>query len=170
MNRTKILLTALVGFGFASDVGLAQTSASDGANVVVSVVDGLTLLVDQDLSFGIAAIGSGVVSVAVTATSAARVRIYGQQNRVVFVTLTPPANLVSGSNAVPYSWAAAYNEAVNDPATATAFASTNASFRLRDLSPPGSAGQAFMWIYGSVNIGAVPPGTYTGTVAISVTY
>jgi hypothetical protein len=152
----------------------AAQSADASLTVSVQVVDGLSVFRERALNFGDAVAGSGVRTVMATDANAGLFRIHGRRNRWVDVVLSPPTQLVNGSHQVPYAWQAAKNEAVNDPAGAVAVPALTDRVRLRDFSAPGSDGMAWIWVFGSVDLGgvaaALPAGTYTGVFTISVAY
>ncbi len=166
-----LLLTALVG-SFASGAS-AQGSATLAITIQAGVANGLTVLADRDLDFG-AVVAGTTASVGVASANAGKLHVVGQQNRRVNVTLTPPAYLrnAAASDSIRYNWAAAYNPQVNlptDPGTIQ-FATLSATFRLLDTSVGKNYGQAYIWVFGSVNVGAVGPGLYTGTFTVSAAY
>jgi hypothetical protein len=150
----------------------AQSSATQTKTVSVGVAVGLSLFVDRGLNFGTVVVNTGLDSVALTAVNTGEVTINGQWNNNVTVTLTPPASLTNGGNNLPYTPGAAYNNAADDPATATVWtppSGQQTAFRLR-ANHTGHTGEAYIYIYGSINVGNVSPGTYSGLYGIAVTY
>lgn len=173
MKRAACVLTALAALASLRPAVLAgQQALSQGLTIQVGVASGLTVLRDRDLNFGTLVTNSGVTTVTLASANVGKLHIYGGQNRTVNITLVPPATLKFGTNTIPYTWGGAYNEQLNiptDPTTVT-LAATTATFRLRDTGPTGNYGQAYLWIFGSVTVGAVPPGVYSGTFTISAAY
>jgi hypothetical protein len=152
----------------------AQSSGTPAMNVVVDVLNGLSVFRERSLSFGEAVAGSGWRTLPATSADAGLFRIQGRRNRWVDMVLTPPTELVNGAAAVPYAWQASKNDAANDPAAAVPVAGLADAIRLRDFTAPGSDGLAWIWVHGSVDLGApgtpLPGGTYTGIFTISVAY
>ncbi len=127
-----------------------------------------TLTKIADLNFATVVSGGGVYTVSLGGASEGKVSISGT-NRRVYVTLTPPANLTNGGNSIPYTWAAAYNNTADNPATATTFASTTANFILNVRV--GTSYYAYIYLYGSLNLSSVKPaGTYSGNFAVRASY
>lgn len=173
MNRAVGLLLALAVLANSRPAFLmGQTSQTAALTIQVSVASGLTVLRDRDLNFGQVAANTGLNAVTLASANVGKLHIYGGQNRAVNVTLTPPAQLRNGGSVIPYTWQASYNEQLDDPAAGTtqSFAAPTATFRLRNTSPTGNYGQAFLWLYGSIVVGGVPPGLYTGTMTVSAAY
>jgi hypothetical protein len=172
MRRATLSLLVAALLGGSAYPASAQTSATLGTTIQVAVASGLTVLAVQDLDFGAVVAGTGMTTVTLASADVGKLSIVGQQNKTVIVTLAPPAQLRNGAATIPYTWGAAYNEIVNNPADArtTVFATTTANFRLRDSSLFQSYGAAYMWVYGSVNVGAVVPGVYTGTFTVTAHY
>lgn len=173
MKRAAHVLIALgVLTAWPMDRAACQNSQSAAVTIQVGVADGLSVLWDRDLNFGNVVVGTGQNQVALASPNAGKLHIVGGQNRQVQVTLTPPSQLTYGTNSIPYTWGAAYNEQLDNPAdpTTVTVAGTTASFRLRDNTIWKNNGQAYMWLFGSVNVGSVPPGTYTGTFTVSAAY
>lgn len=153
---------------------MAQNSGFGPVDVIVDVVNGLSVFRERDLNFGTVLAGTGVHPVAVTSANAGLFRIYGRRNRTVDVTLTPPSVLDNGTHTIPYTWQAAYNQSANDPAAATTVSSPTFPLRLLHFVAPAPAGQAWVWIYGSIDVGTMPNtlsgGTYTGIFTLSAAY
>lgn len=127
-----------------------------------------TLSTVSNLNFGTVVSGSQIYTISLGGASEGKVSIRGT-NRRVYVTLTPPARLTNGSNTIPYTWAAAYNNAADNPTIATVFSSTTANFILN--ARVGFNYYAYVYIYGSINLtSVVPSGTYTGTLTVTASY
>ncbi len=150
----------------------AQSSFTQSRSISIGVAVGLSIYVNRALNFGTVVAGTGVHSVAVTDANTGKVTISGQWNRTVYVTLTPPASLVNGSDSLAYTPGAAYNNTADNPSAATVWASPTgrqAGFKLR-ANRSGSTGKAFVYIFGSINVVSVPPGNYSGTYVVAVSY
>ncbi|MGH7475055.1 MAG: hypothetical protein ACRELD_02085 [Longimicrobiales bacterium] len=153
----------------------AQLAGSNAATVQVDVASGLSVTTMTDLSFGTVVQSAGAVTLTNTSAGIGKFRINGQQNRNVQVTLLAPAVLTSGANAIVYAPAAGYNQTADQPSALTGTFTfvggvSTATMQLADKSPPGAAGQAFVYIYGGIDVGAVPAGTYVGQFTMTAAY
>lgn len=173
MRRVTLVATLLL----ALLAGRAHAQATAGANAgfAVTVVDGLSVTAAQDLEFGDVVAGAGLVTKTNTDANIGKFQIVGQHNRRVLVTLNAPAALTNGASSIAYTPAAGFHDRRDDAANlAGTFAFTAGTatrqFRLRDASPPGALSQAFVYIYGSLNVGAVPAGAYSATFTLSAVY
>ncbi len=71
-----------------------------------------------------------------------------------------------------YTPGAAYNNRADNPSTATVWTSPTgrqAGFKLR-ANRSRRTGEAFVYIFGSIIVGSVPAGTYSGTYVMAVAY
>lgn len=151
---------------------LAQSNVAQTRSGSFGVAVGISLCLTRTMNFGIIVPGSGVHSVGLTDTSAAKLTISGRWNSTVSVTLVPPPALVNGGYAMSYAAGAAFNNSADDPAEATAWASpggTQARFKLH-AARIGQSARAFIYLFGSIDVAALPPGTYSGTYVVSVSY
>lgn len=152
--------------------GRAQSSTGISVPVAVDVFSGLSLTVVQDLDFGLMGQNAGAVSVQATSPAAGKLHLLGQNSRRVDVTLSPPATLVpaSGSGAgIPYTWGASFNENADDPASATAFGGLTQQVRPQDNFGPQQR-RAYIYLYGTLDVGPIPPGIYEATFTVTATY
>jgi hypothetical protein len=162
MKRILFLLAAVV-FVTAPFFSFAQNSASENALVSARVISSLSIAKNKDLDFGKVAQGVGAVAIAPDNTKAVKFTITGEPSESIKVTFTSPANLVSGSNTLPFTSNVKANTA---DVVASAAALTSGSNM--DL---GSDGKAYVYLGGSINVGSTQPrGSYTGTFAINVEY
>ncbi len=151
---------------------LCQNSSTHSNLISIGVAQGLSLYVNKGLTFGTIVQQAGNVSVQLTSLSAGEVTIYGQKNRSVYVTLSPPSALVNGSNTITYTPQAAYNSSADNPSSATVWSNPSglqSAIQLQANSH-GQGAEAYIYVYGSLNVGNVTPGAYTGNFGISVTY
>ena len=151
---------------------MAQSSSAQTRSVSIGVAVGLSVYADKGLNFGNAVAGTSIDSVTITDAAAGKVTISGQFNKTVYVTLTLPVSLINGSNSIPYTPGAGHNNTADAPASATIWTTpsgTQTGIRLR-ANRSGQTAGAFVYIFGSVNVGTVPPGIYTGTYLVSVSY
>jgi hypothetical protein len=165
MMAAGLLMTPVVASG--------QQSSVLSMSVTADVANGLSVFVENHLSFGTVLTGSGVRSVALTDPAAGMFRINGRNNRDIDVTLSPPATLTNGVHTIPYTWQAAYNNTTQNAATATTVAATAFQAQLKHHIS-GNISQAYVWAYGSIDLGTSPSplsgGLYQGTFVISVAY
>lgn len=158
------VLSPATGNEHSSTVGVSLSAAEE------LVVDGV-----RDLDFGSLLIGSGVTSVAVTDPGAGLFSISGASNRRVRVTLSPPSVLTNGNgDSIVLTSGAAYNNlgpAASDPSGAIAFTGNTASFHIdaTGVAPPKQS-TAYVWIYGDLDVGNVPPGNYTAIYTLTAEY
>ncbi|MGB9774676.1 MAG: hypothetical protein ACPL4I_11735 [Bacteroidota bacterium] len=156
-----------------SDPLSAQFSVSATAPVTEDLINGLlNVFWVSDLDFGTVVQGVGPVTVQRTSPQAGKFRIIGLWFLQVQCTLTPPSNLSNGSATIPYTPKAAYNNIQDNPATAFEWQSPSGPqepFYLRG-NIDGSWGEAYVWVYGTINVGNVPPGDYVGQYTLTVTY
>ena len=171
-SRAALLAVGILScFPFATEAA-AQSSVTQTRSASIGVAVGLSLYVDRELNFGSAVASSGPRSVAITDAAAGKVTISGQSNKTVYVTLTPPPWLLGVSDSVSYAPGAGYNATADDPATATIWTTPSglqSGFRLK-ANRTNQTAQAFVYVFGSVNVGNVPPGVYSGTYLVSVSY
>lgn len=170
-NRTLVVLLPLIGI-FDCPIAFGQSSFTQSPSVSIGIAQGLSAYTNTNLNFGTVVSGAGTYSVAVTSASAGEVTIQGQWNTTVYVTLTPPASLTNGVNTIPYTPRAAFDNSADNPAVSTEWippTGRQTGFRLR-ANHAGQSGQAFVYIFGSINVGSVPPGTYSGTYVVAVSY
>lgn len=150
----------------------AQSSVTSSRTISIGVAVGLSAYANKALNFGTVVAGTGTHSVAVTDAAAGKATISGQWNRTVIVTLAPPSNLVNGANVLTYTPGAAYNNTADDPAAATVWSApggTQAGFRLR-ANRSGQTANGYIYLFGSIDVGNVPAGNYSGVYLVSVSY
>ncbi len=167
-KRLSVIL--LVTSCFSAAFG--QTSVTKTSTISIGVAEALTLYVNRNLSFGTVVAGTGTKTVVANSAGAAKLTVSGHKNRNVYVTLTPPAFLSDGTDRITYSASASYNSSADDPSTSTAWASASGRQAAMQLSANsrGSTAEAFIYLYGSIDVGNVPAGNYSGTYVVSVSY
>lgn len=167
------LLPMVGAFQGATPAAVVAQSASAGdITVSLQAVDGLAVSQVRDLRFGVTTAGAGAISVDATSPDAGAFHLYGSNARPINVTFGPPAALSSTEGgSVPYTWAATYNENADDASTAAGAVSVVSNpVVIRTRHSVGSSRRAYIWIHGSVSVGAVPAGTYTGVFTITAAY
>jgi hypothetical protein len=151
---------------------LAQSHVDQTHQSSFGVAIGISLCLTRTLSFGRIVPGSGIHTVGLMDTSAAKLTISGRWNSTVCVAIAPPAELANGGYTLSYSGGAACNNFSDDPAAATLWDSpeeVKSCFRLH-ADRIGQTARAFIYLFGSISVGALPPGVYSGTYVVSVSY
>lgn len=166
-----IVITSLCGFQLAQ----AQNNSGNSVGIPIKakLISGLTVTKERDLRFGTIVESSGKVQVKPTDINSGMFRILGRQNSEVYCNLTPPKALVDGKgHSIPFTAYASYNNKKRDPSTAIQFQKASGAvdgFNLK-ANPEHNQAEAYIWIYGIINVGKVKPGSYTGTFTLSVSY
>ncbi|MGH7475056.1 MAG: DUF4402 domain-containing protein [Longimicrobiales bacterium] len=164
---TRIMTVVLAGLVMAVvlPVGaVAQSSASANASVTATIIKGLTLTKNNDLSFGTVAANTGANSVnAQSSANAAKFTADGEADTGITVSWTAPATLTDGTNTIAVTSIEVYGQDA-DTQGASASLTSGGTVTLN-----GSGGYYF-WVGGAINVGAVPAGTYSGTFSMTVAY
>lgn len=159
-----------------------------------------TLMVDilppAELDFGTIITGSGENSVNLGDPEMLTIQVTAVRYLDIFVTITPPVGDVivfngdpahqgNPSRSIPVTLFAAYaNRGIDDPSTARIMSGLFGLFPVfqRQAGPPGPppvpphAGYvpdletAYIYLYGSLNVGDIDAGPYSGEVVISIEY
>lgn len=143
------------------------------------------------LDFGQVVEGDGTVSIKLTDPEVVVFSIEAEIDKDVFVTITPPNNLVyDANNKMNYTLNAAYsNKGNNNKTQARIISGTSVRFPVlaRENQPPGPpptpkdnnsttpTTKAYLYIYGDLDVsntegGSLAAGMYNGTIDISVSY
>ena len=143
---------------------------------------------DQDMDFQSVIAGSGLHQINLGDSGMGVFAITGDADLDVLVTVTPPSNLAhtgASSDVIPFTLNFAYaNRGANDVNQAVQVVGTSARFpiKARQSGPPGTpptprtsaftATQetAYIYVYGTLNVGNIDAGNYSGTVDLTVTY
>lgn len=149
-------------------LSLASAAQAQSANIqaLATVYTPITVTGARNLDFG--TVFPGVAkSIPVANANSGRFDLTGQNSGNVNVTFTLPTNLTSGANTLPIgTWTGCHN-ATNATAGCTAF-TPSASASAMAFSGTGSL---FVWVGGTVTPAAAQAaGSYTGTVALTVSY
>ncbi|MCF7826365.1 MAG: hypothetical protein K9M55_09015 [Candidatus Marinimicrobia bacterium] len=181
----KCLLSGLLMIGLTSQLGAQVIQFS------VHVSSALTATKDQDMTFGEVFAGVGPVEINLGDPGMGVFAITGNEDMDVLVELTPPigdelTHTGVSSDVIPFTLKFAYaNRGANDVNQAVVVSSgTTARFQLRqrESGPPGkpptppsslyteTQTTAYVYIYGSMTVGSIDAGSYTGNVDITVTY
>lgn len=139
-----------------------------------------------NLDFGFVLSNQGLVQINLGDPEMVVFSIEGNAQLDVFVSITAPPDLVlDAGNKIPYTLQAAYaNRGDNDISEAVIMSGNSVRFPLKKreqgparppptprhegYTPPRAT--AYLYIYGSINVGDVAAGTYTGTIDIIVDY
>ncbi|NQV15367.1 hypothetical protein HQ531_07905 [bacterium] len=143
---------------------------------------------DQDMDFATLIAGSGITQINLGDSGMGVFAITGNEELDVIINLTAPANLThtgASPDVIPFTLEFAYaNKGANDVNQAVVVTGGSARFQLRErVSGPAGApptppsahhtpaqATAYIYIYGSMNVGFIDAGGYTGNVDLSVTY
>jgi hypothetical protein len=152
---SRLVLPLLVLFCFLSANIRAQTSVTEG----------------HALSFGNVVQGTGKVTVSLTSPNTGWVTLTAPSGRNIGAVLTPPASLTDGAgNTIPYTAKAAYNIYAYNPGTANTMPSSgNTCCGVLHANDNGITAQGFIWVYGSINVGMIPAGSYSAVYNITLT-
>ncbi|NQV49652.1 MAG: hypothetical protein HQ507_04110 [Candidatus Marinimicrobia bacterium] len=169
-------------------IGLTQKIQAQVIQFSVHVASSLNASKDQDMDLGTAISGSGLSQVNLGDPGMGIFSITGNEELDVIVTLTAPANLThtgASADVIPFTLEFAYaNRGVNDVNQAVAGTGGTARFQMRqrDSGPAGAPPTppsahytaanetAYIYIYGSMTVGNIDPGTYSGDVDLTITY
>ena len=156
-------------FFLLNECAFSQTTSR---TITIDVVNGLSLFVDHQIDFGEVVQNSGANILTINSPNIGHVTITGQKGKTVYVTLTPPDSLLNGTNSIPYTPQAAYNNISDNPSGSTIIPIPpgTANFKLQAPSVNGNLRNAYIYLFGSINVANVPPGTYNGTFVVSVHY
>lgn len=169
-----VVCSSIINLFFLTTVKAQNNSSNSiGIPIKAKLISGLSVTKERNLRFGTIVQGSGKVEVKATDVNAGMFRILGRQNSEVYCNLTPPKSLVDGKgHSIPFTAYASYNDKKRDPSTAIQFQKASGAvdgFNLK-ANPEHNQAEAYIWIYGVINVGKVKPGSYTGTFTLSVSY
>jgi hypothetical protein len=159
---TQTLLFVLL---FCS-ISIAQQQASATANGTFTVIAYMTVIKLADLDFGTIFVGT-TLTVDPTSPQAAEFLFNGNANTDVDVTITFPADLISGSNTINFNTPGRpiYNT-IPDPMTATEFRR-----KWGGAASTGADGNLYVWVGGRVRAAnRQAAGTYTGIMQIVIVH
>ncbi|NQU28613.1 MAG: DUF4402 domain-containing protein [Candidatus Marinimicrobia bacterium] len=175
-SKISLLITqlALTGILFSQSIQFS-----------VYVTSELNATKQQDLDFQDVITNQGFTPINLGDPGMGVFAVTGNHELDVIVTMTAPTDLTDGSNNIPFTLNFAYaNKGVDDINDAILVPSNSIRFQLLEQSnrptgppptPPHSGyipteSTAYIYIFGSLNIGDVPPGAYSGTVTLTVDY
>ncbi len=146
---------------------VAGAAQAQTANITATaiVAGPLSLTSSSNLDFGTVIPGTARTIDPLTSASAGTFVFSGGPNAQLALTWTLPANLTSGANNLPVSFAPVFNSA-NAQAGATAL--TTPTDNTRRLSGTGTG---YIWVGGTATPAvAQAAGTYTGTITLAYGY
>lgn len=167
----------------AFSAGLGQT-----IQFSLNVSSTLDATTESDMAFETILSGSGLTEINLGDAGMGVFGITGDADLDVIVTMTAPANLThdgASLDVIPFSLNFAYaNRGVNDVNQAIEVVGSTARFQIRQResgpagappTPPSgfhtpSQSTAYIYIYGSMNVGSIDAGSYSGSVDLSVIY
>lgn len=158
----KNLFLVVVMIFVVSAMAFAQASTT--ASVTANVTATLTITAQQNLSLGSVSQG-GTVTVLSNAAAAARFYIYGAGSASTTVTVTPPTELTSGSNTLPFTAQVPRSNTTSTQGSAILMAGTTGG-----TATTSATGDLYVWVGGAVTAGASQAtGAYSGTITVGVT-
>jgi hypothetical protein len=160
----KCLLSILIFIFLLGSISIAQQSASVTANGTFAVAAYMTVIKLSDLNFGTIFVGT-TLTVEPTSPQAAAFLFNGNSNANTEVTITFPADLMSGANTINFNTPGrpVYNTIPN-VMTATEFKKKTGG-----AAQTGADGNLYVWVGGRVRAAnRQAAGTYTGIIQISI--
>ena len=169
---TRVCLILLLACCLAIPTDASGQDASATAQLLLNVTVAISTSVQQGADFGMIPAGAGAVSLdpqtgitdaGAGVTSAGAFFIAGEMGADVSVTYDSQVQLMNGTSAITYTSAVIGNGA--DDQT---MASTVSSGQTLTLDP--TTGEYYFWTGGSIDVGAVPAGGYSGQFTFQVQY
>lgn len=171
----KLFTTTLILFLACSFVGIqAQGTGSASTQITVNIVPGVEVNTISDLDFGSVGSNTGVSTLGTADDSAGRFLISGAENAEITIDFSAPSHLVSssGDQSIPFTSRLAYTHSASPLSGDYTEISPHSPPPLR-LSPNTtgtSTGSVYISVSGSIDVGNIPAGTYSGIVTLSATY
>lgn len=185
MKRIRALFLLLGGLIVLSS---PQWLIAQTIQFSIHVSSNLNATVDQEMSFGELIAGSGTNDINLGDPGMGIFAITGNEEMDIIVTMTPPANLTHtgiSTDVIPFTLNYAYaNKGANDVNQAVVASGNSARFQMlgRTSGPAGAPPTppssdhtpqettAYLYVYGSLTVGSIDAGTYSGMVTIDVAY
>jgi hypothetical protein len=168
----KLFTSIIVLFLACSFVGIqAQGTGSARTLITVNIVPGVEVNTISDLDFGTVARNSGVYTLGTSDETSGRFLITGAENAEITIGFSAPSHLVgSGNQMIPFTPLLAY---AGSPASGD-FTEINPHapppLRLEKTAIDTSTGSLYISVSGSIDVGNIPDGHYSGTITLSATY
>jgi len=177
------VISGVLFLGVMANPTLGQT-----INFSIHVASSLDASKDSDMAFPEVMSGDGLTAINLGDAGMGVFAISGNEELDVEVVLSAPANLVHTTlpaYTMPLTLGFAYaNHGVNDVNQAVTVVGNTARFQLKEResgpagappTPPNSSHTpnivtAYIYLFGTIDVGAVASGAYSGTVQLSVQY
>lgn len=188
INQNRTIRLLLKGALLVLVCAVYSPLRSQSIQFSIYVSSELNAAKQQDLDFGITIQNQGAVQVNLGDPGMGVFSITGNEQFDVAVDLTAPANLThdgGGPDVIPITLHMAYaNQGVNDINDAIVVSGSATRFPIKARAdgaptPPPTPphgnytapqATAYLYIYGSINVGAIAEGSYSGSVTLSVNY
>lgn len=170
--HTYLILFLFLLFGHSASAQFLNTEIDIDSEISTALIN--------DLDFGTLIRNSGTTRVNLGDVNMGIFRITALQNQTIVVNLSIPEKLShenpAVSDSIPLDIKAAYNNLDNNFRSANSFSGSGARF---DMGSPNNANfdqsseiwrKAYLYIYGSLNIGDIQSGIYAGEIILSVSY
>ncbi|MCA1801229.1 MAG: hypothetical protein LC662_02090 [Rhodothermaceae bacterium] len=170
----KLFTTIIILFLACSFVGIqAQGMGSASTQIIVNILPGVEVSTISDLTFGSVGSNTGVSTLGTADDSAGRFLITGAENAEITIDFSAPSHLTGhGDHAIPFTSRLAYTHSAS--ALSGDYTEINPdsppSLRLSPNTANTSTGSVYISVSGSIDVGHIPAGTYSGIVTLSATY
>lgn len=169
----KTLLLHIIFFMFA----FSGTASAQFLNIQLDVEPEVDTMIEQSLNFGQVVSNTGEVNIGLGDTNMGIFRVSALRSQKLLITVEHSNELRSVSNSnnatIPFDIEAAYtNFGVNDYRQSTPFTSVIEEVLIEGppINPTATWSSAYVYIYGSIDIGNIPSDIYTGEVQITIVY
>ncbi|NQT62802.1 MAG: hypothetical protein HQ556_07590 [Candidatus Marinimicrobia bacterium] len=188
MNRRLNNIQHLIVISIALMTMSMQSLSGQTINFSVHVASALDATKDADMAFPQVMAGDGITTIGLGDGGMGIFAISGNEELDVEVTLVAPTDLVHvtyPAQKMPLNLQLAYaNHGVNDINQAKTATGNIARFQMKEResgpagappTPPSSAHTpqivtAYLYVYGTINVGMISSGAYSGTVDLYVQY
>lgn len=169
MLKSKIVDCYVVLAGVICLLIVPETAGAQGPpGMFIQVIP------EHNLDYGTAAQNEGIITKGPTDQTIGKFEIWAQlpPNKKVRITIQPPEYFTNGSDEVPYEIKASYNAHADDPFTATEISGLTATFTpqanptYNHPPPPFPEVSAYIYVYGTVDVGYQPSGTYSAPITL----
>ncbi|TVQ14295.1 MAG: hypothetical protein EA364_04685, partial [Balneolaceae bacterium] len=164
----KLFTGIIVLFLASSFVGIrAQGTGSASTLITVNIVPGVGVNTISDPDFGSVARNSGVYTLHTADDSAGRFLITGAENAEIAIGFSAPSQLVGSSDqTIPFTPLLAYTDSPASGNFIEIDPYAPPHLRLVKNSTDTSTGSLYISISGSIDVGNIPDGHYTGTITL----
>ena len=155
----------------------SNTTHAQFLNIEIDVEPEVETLVDRAFNFGQIVVGSGFNEVPLGAPGMGIFQIRALRTQRILISLESDETLRhSDSNvnaSIPIELSASFtNNGIEDFRTSTPFSNFTENIVIEGppQNPTATWSSIFVYVYGGINIGNIPTGTYTGEVVLTVIY